>query len=223
MIVIYRISNNSNVRNRICSKEESLINFLSVFKCKVIVVADSCNKELIEFIKNFNITLIEINEKSNGKSFLYCLNLALNFNKDEFILFQEDDYLYCNDSYKIINEGLQISDYVTLYDHPDKYNECCNPFVKNNGEISKVLLTNSCHWKSTNSTTMTFACRVSTLIDDLDIIKNNIVEDQCLDFKMFTEIIQKGKLLISSIPAFCTHTETSVLSPFRNYDNNVYS
>lgn len=222
MVVLYRISNNSNIRERLCSKEESLSNFISVFKCRIIVIADNCNDDLIQYIKSLNLELIEINVKSNGKSFIYCLNLALKFDLDEVILFQEDDYLYHVQSEKIIGEGIQIADYVTLYDHPDKYHNLANPLINDSGEQTKVFLTNSCHWKKTNSTTMTFAAKVKTLIQDEHIIRSNIQYDLCLDYKMFLELLET-KTLISPIPSYSTHTEMTVLSPLRNYANNVYS
>jgi hypothetical protein len=212
MTAIYRISNNSNARHRICSKEESLSNFLSVFKCNVIVVADGCDKALLELIRTYNVTLLEINEKSNGKSFLYCLYLALRMDKEEIVLFQEDDYLYVNDSEKILKEGIAIADYVTLYDHPDKYL---------NKNQSTILLSESCHWRTIPSTTMTFACKVKTILEDKEIIKRHIVGDVCLDHDMFSELT-RTKTLVSPMPSYSTHTESIVLTPFRRYDNNVY-
>ena len=70
--------------------------------------------------------------------------------------------------------GVQIiADYVTLYDHPDKYMDHDkggpNPYISNGGEVTRLVKTDNSHWKLTNSTTMTFASKVNTLKQDRDI------------------------------------------------------
>ena len=110
------------------------------------------------------------------------------------------------------------ADYVTLYDHPDKYINGINPHVTDGGEETKVFLTDSCHWKFTNSTTMTFATTVKTLKDDIEIIRKWTLGTHPNDFEMFIELRNKGKSLVSPLPGYSTHGETAFLTPLINWE-----
>ena len=131
------------------------------------------------------------------------------------IYFVEDDYLHLPNSYKVLKEGLQRADYVSLYDHNDKYMDPSpNPYVEDGGEVTKVILTESTHWKLTNSTTMTFASTAKILREDRDIwVKWTSIDSHPRDFDAFIELRNKGRSLITPIPSYSTHTETSWLSP----------
>jgi hypothetical protein len=76
----------------------------------------------------------------------------------------EDDYIHCPESKRILLEGLWIADYVTLYDHPDKYlleKSGGNPFNDKNLQKTRVYMTKSTHWQET-TTIMRYACRIRT-------------------------------------------------------------
>jgi hypothetical protein len=123
----------------------------------------------------------------------------------------------------VIEEGLQLAHYSSGYDHPDKYINYAdggpNPFIEGGGELSRVLLTQSRHWKFTNSCCMTFASRVKTIKEDLDCYTTRCGGKDPGDFGIFCELIQKrGRRLVSCIPAVATHGENAWLSPFVNWD-----
>jgi hypothetical protein len=118
----------------------------------------------------------------------------------------------------ILKEGFDIgADYVSLYDHPDKYIDGANPFVESGGEITRVMLSKSCHWKLTNSTTMTFAAKVKTLKEDEEILRSFTNGTHPHDFQMFLALRDKGRSLITPIPGYATHGETQWLSPLTNW------
>ena len=125
---------------------------------------------------------------------------------DEIIYFLEDDYVHKQNSQKILEEGFELGmDYVTLYDHPDKYLnpiEGGNPYCDGRAEFTRVFLGQNSHWKITNSTTGTFAAKVKTLKEDASINK-------------------KGRRLVSSIPGYSTHCETRWLTPLTNWENEI--
>jgi copper homeostasis protein CutC len=63
-------------------------------------------------------------------------------------------------------------DYVTLYDHPDKYLnpiEGGNPYCEGRSEFTRVYFGSNSEFKLNNSSTMTFAAKVKTLKDDQTI------------------------------------------------------
>ena len=238
MYIFYRISDssqktidsNSKIVNKIkpsyINKKSCFLNFYKVFSCEdIYIIADNVSDETYEWLLKQILDdskIFRTNIGHGAGSFNVALSIALNLDDDSSVYFVEDDYLHLENSDKIIQEGLEIADYVTLYDHPDKYvntgdciNNCVgNPFIKDKSEITRVYLTKSIHWKLTNSTTMTFAAKVKTLKKDIDILRMFTCDSFPHDFQMFQELINKNqRKLISSIPGFCTHGETAYLSP----------
>ena len=117
--------------------------------------------------------------------------------------------------------GLDLgAEFVSLYDHPDKYlspDNGGNPFCKGGAEDTRVYLTESCHWKVTNSTTMTFAAEIKTLKENEEILRKHTSGTHPNDFQMFLELRKNYKLLITPIPGYATHGETAWLSPLTDW------
>jgi len=138
----------------------------------------------------------------------------------DIIYIAEDDYLHLPNPQKYLTEGLEVSDYATLYDSLDKYQVGANPYVRDGGEDTKVIITESTHWKYTNATTGTFACKINTLQQDYDVFSKNCNQSVCphpQDFKIFRELIeQRQRKLINSIPGRSAHIGRE-MSPFVNW------
>jgi hypothetical protein len=219
--VYYRISDKGKTIGKpaYINNKSCLENFCKTFKNDIDItfVADNCDESTIEWLETFGREIVRTS-LGNAASCLYTLDLALSRARDETqrVYFVEADYLHRPDSQKVLLEGLERFDYVTLYDHPDKYMlRSPNPFVKDGGEATKVYLTASTHWKETNSTTMTFAAKVSTLRKDRGIFAefcaNRNIPD---DFRCFTTLTKhKWRTLASPIPGHSTHGESMYLSP----------
>jgi hypothetical protein len=145
----------------------------------------------------------------------------LQWDDDEIVYFVENDYLHKQDSPNILQEGFILgASFVALYDHPDKYlspQNGGNPYCEGGAEDTRVYLTNSCHWKITNSTTMTFASKVSTLKRIEHILRKHTASTHPNDYQMFLELRNLNELLITSIPGYSTHGETAWLSPLTNW------
>jgi hypothetical protein len=158
---------------------------------------------------------------NGAQSFNRALDQALELDKDTIVYFLEDDYLHKKGSRKILVEGIRSeAHYVTLYDAPDKYinrDKGGNPYINGGGELTRVILTESVHWKLTNSTTMTFAARVQTLKADEEILRKYTDGSHPKDFEMFLELRKKGRALISPIPGYATHGETKWLTPLTDW------
>jgi hypothetical protein len=97
---------------------------------------------------------------------------------------------------------LQYFDYVTLYDHPDKYSlsTCAiNPYAKRNrfSESSEVVLGEHQVWRTSNSTTMTYAVTGKTLREDSDIWSMTKTAQRDFDFDIFC-ILTKQRTLLKS-------------------------
>jgi len=230
MKIYYRISNNSYKKNRLsnATKEHCLTNFLQEFdrpENVISIIADNVtDSELDKFIdsKCKNNIIRENTKLSNSKSFCHCLKRAcIESDDSENIYFAEDDYLYLPNAFDYLKEGLSISDYVTLYDHPDKYLNAFdggNPQIEDHGEITRVVITPSIHWKLTNSTTGTFGVRSKTIKQDQPIWEKYFSGSYGRDYEACCELIQlHGRSLISCIPGKATHSEVPWLSPLTNW------
>jgi hypothetical protein len=230
LVVFYRISdehqcNNKKTKPDYATKETCLLNFLKVFgKQSVFIVADCCSETTVEWIKSLGLECLRTEFKNGAKSFLYAVQVAIqSFPDGQRVYLVEHDYLHVQGAREVLLEGLEISDYVTLYSHPDKFKNAAdggNPLITDNSEETRVYLTNSCHWKLTNSTTMTFATTVGTLKEDLEVLTFYNSGAFPHDFIMFRYLIEnKKRKLISSLPGYSSHMETAYLSPLVDWES----
>jgi hypothetical protein len=252
LFVYYRISDKGRPKEKLPNgdKFSCLLNAIKEFKREnITVIADNCEPETVEFIKK-NSLEFEETHLGNSASFLYMIkNIIQKHRPEDVVYLLEDDYLHRPGSRDIILEGLDIADYVSLYDHPDKYllsSNGGNSFNYKELHATRLYSTKGTHWRETNSTTMTFACRVQTLKSDFNIWKKNTKTNIPDDFYAFLEITQnsffdvvlfflllrkrifiillknwfsrkKVKRLISPVPAMATHTEVKTLAPVINW------
>lgn len=224
MHIYYRISDNSNTGNRITDKTTCFKLFINEFGNEnLLIIGDNINSETYDLIKKYNH---EKTNLGNCGSFRYILDKALQLPDDEVILFQEDDYIYQSNCLNLIYEGLEMADYISLYDCPDKYLPTSKggnlQIGENVGELTRVFTTYSSHWKFTNSTTMTFASKVKTLKQDYDIwLKYTNHHGDPSDYPAFCELSNKGKKIATSIPGRCTHNEVFYLTPLVDWCNII--
>ena len=226
MKIIYRISDAgyNKVKPDYIDNEQCLKNATEVFKdAEWLVIADNVSEETDRMIQKY-VTKSNIFYASVGHgagTFNLALDTALKYDDNEVVYFIENDYLHKPESPKILEEGFSLgAPFVSLYDHPDKYLDPSrggNPYCEGGGEVTRVYLTDSCHWKVTNSTTMTFAAKVSTLKSTQDILRKHTSGTHPNDFQMFLELRQHNKLLITPLPGYSTHGETAWLTPLTNW------
>ncbi len=226
MRIIYRISDAgyNKVKPNYINNENCLANATKEFDDSIwSVIADNVSADTNNMIQKYvTRDCILYTEKGNGAAtFNLALDEALTYDDDEIIYFIENDYLHKPGSQKIIQEAFRLgSSFVSLYDHPDKYlppNKGGNPYCEGGAEDTRLYLTNSCHWKITNSTTMTFAAKVSTLKQVEPILRKWTSGTHPDDFQMFLELRKNNHLLITSVPGYSTHGETAWLSPLTNW------
>jgi len=223
MIAFYRYSDkgkNPQHFGHKFSKKDCWENFYKHFSsCRIIIVCDNCEKSSIDYFKSFDLEVLETN-LGNSYGGIYTYEYALNNFPHENYYFCEDDYIHNGDDLPhLIEEILKYTDYCSLYDHGDKYRNFTsipNPFLKGLGEFTELFRTNSSHWKLTNSTTMTFATKYSSLKEDLDIFKKYATINIPRDLEMFIELNNKGRSLATPIPSKSTHLSPNIddLAPF---------
>ena len=233
MKIIYRISEGGYPKEKpeYITKINCLKNALKHFKQEdFLLIMDNVSDNLkseIEKVYGGKAHLVQVGHGAG--TFNIALDHAigktgiLNVTDNEIIYFLEDDYLHKEGSQKIIEDGFELGmDYVTLYDHPDKYLnpiEGGNPYCEGRAEFTRVYLGNNSHFKLTNSSTMTFAAKVKTLKEDEGVMRSWTNGTHPHDFQMFQEINKKGRRLVSPLPGYSTHGETRWLTPLTNWEN----
>jgi hypothetical protein len=220
MYIIYRFSDATNVagsnptRPANFCKRKLLKNFFKIFNGHEIhIIADKASPTSLEWLSQF--PSVEVTNLGSGDAtFLYSLQKALSVCKpNDKAYFVEDDYIHLPGSPEYIESGLDIADYVTLYDHPDKYKNGYNPFIQHEGEVTLIRQTpDGMHWKYTNSTTETFAANISSLARDIDYFSEPLTHAKSLhaqgkspDFILWCNLLQSGAKLVSSIPGYASH------------------
>lgn len=165
-------------------------------------------KEGDHFIKD---QAIKIKEGTEAGSFLRMLEHVekLNLHPDTIVYFLEDDYLHRPGWVDILFEAFTTqTDYATLYDHRDKYT--IYPKLK-----SQIFITASTHWRTTPSTTNTYAMRFGTLKEHLPIHRRfSLKRKISADHDKFCALAKKGAMLISPLPGWATHADPENISPF---------
>ena len=226
MKVIYRISDAgyNKVKPDYIGNEQCLKNARRVFKnADWILIADNVSEETDKMIQKYvdKDCIIYASVGHGAGTFNMALDKALSYDDDEIIYFIENDYLHKENSADLLKEGFGLgADFVALYDHPDKYLDPSlggNPYCQGGAEDTRVYLTDSCHWKITNSTTMTFASKVKTLKEIESILRKWTNDKHPNDFQMFLELRQNNRLLITPLPGAATHGETRWLSPLTDW------
>jgi hypothetical protein len=228
MKIIYRISDAgyNKVKPNYIHNEACLKNFCNVFFdhiSDIHIIADNCSEQTLAMIEKY-IDPINIQKVSIGHgagTFNLALEIALTWRDDKVVYLVENDYLHRQQSPRIIEEGLSLgASFVSLYDHPDKYIDPAqggNPYCDGGAEDTRVYLTESCHWKITNSTTMTFATTVGTLKRTETVLRKWTDTHHPYDFQMFLELREQNELLVTPLPGYSTHGETAFLSPLTDW------
>lgn len=203
---------------------QNLVDTLGEKKVRITFFLDTFYQEKKRhfLLEQKTFPVIEIKEGTEAGSFLRMLEHVseASYDDETIIYFLEDDYLHRTGWANIIEEGLGLPgvDYLTLFDHRDKY------FLPVYQDLqSKIYHTESCHWRTTPSTTNTYAMRYKTLLKHLDVhhefSKNRKIT---ADHEKFCRLREMGAELISSLPGWATHAEPEFASPCFNWDQMFF-
>lgn len=218
-------SANKNNRPKYFSREGCFNNLLNTSdsNTELTVCFDGNLSECDHFLnKNIYKNKFNLFQKKGGNDGVSFLNMieyvnTLTFDDNDIIYFLEDDYFHNIGWTNILREGFEsiAVDYITLYDHNDKY---WYPMYEQ--LMSKVLCTKNAHWKSIPNTTNTYACLAKTFKRDYHIHKMycDLNKGYTRDFDKFNHLTNEGKPLISSIPGYSTHCEMEYMSPVIDWE-----
>ena len=220
-------SNSANKeRPAFFSREGCFNSFLNTMdeNCELNVCFDGVVSGSGHFLENEKykgkFKLYEKQGGSDAKSFLNLLDTAIasDFSDDDILYFVEDDYLHNIGWPKILIEGFKYIDvdYITLYDHNDKYF-----YEMYEDLVSKIGCTPSTHWRTIPNTTNTYACKGSTFRRDFNIhvLYCDTQKGLTRDFDKFAHLSRKGRTLINPMPGYSTHCEPKYMSPIVNWED----
>lgn len=156
----------------------------------------------------------------NSGSFRAAFNLVKDkdWDDDDIIYFAEDDYLYKENSLSLLIEGaknIKKADYFTLYDHPDRYSR-----TDDAKKTEYVFFSGTIHWRSVESTCISFGARVGAIKKNLWLFKIGTIRPIPKDRHIFRAVQGIGqyfflfpkRILISPIPSLCCHMENDLLA-----------
>lgn len=171
-----------------------------------------------DFMKNFDkkldINLVIFKGGGTVQSFEKTLEyiVSLNYGEKEWIYLLENDYLHNLDWIKKLDDlfasGVPF-DYVSLYDHQDKYEFTPRFHRSHQGLKSTLYVAKTHHWRTAPSTCGSFILSAKTLKEDL-----NIIRDGGMDHQFFDLLIRdKGRTLLTPVPGLSTHVMLDLMSP----------
>jgi hypothetical protein len=131
---------------------------------------------------------------------------------NDYVYLLENDYLHTADWVSCLADLLNSAipfDYVSLYDHGDKYPGTPG-FLRRYTELrSRIFVTASRHWRTAPSTCFSFIVRKKTFIADWPLL--NIGHADHVLFRVIREI--NKRILITPMPALSTHCMSAGISP----------
>ncbi|WP_294453625.1 hypothetical protein [uncultured Bacteroides sp.] len=219
----------NKMRPKWFTREKCLLNAIKQFpegKCDWIIIGNCITDSTYQWLQQVApfARIIRAEEKNAADSFRLAFNTICNLPDDRLVYMIEDDYVHRDGSLKALQEIFRSgeADYVTLYDHPDKYGYGAdNPYVIG-GEKTKVFLTESSHWKYSVSTTMTMAAFVHTFLRDKNVFMRWSSNGRLSDSPIFFELknFHNRKLLLP-IPSYSTHSQNPHVAKLIDWEKEI--
>lgn len=137
--------------------------------------------------------------------------------KRDYIYLLENDYLHTSGWVACLADLFWSStkfDYVSLYDHGDKYPNSPG-FLRRYSELrSRIFVTRSRHWRTAPSTCFSFLTRKDTFQKDWPLI--NIGHPDHVIFRVLREV--NKRVLITPVPGLSTHCMSAGISPVIDWE-----
>lgn len=210
------------------SHEKCLLNLLdsvsnSQFKSKVKITIfyngtrsefekDECSAILKSSEIDVRVRLIRANSALESALIMLREIKNIDINKNDILYILENDYIHAADwlthVFQIFNSNISF-DYISLYDHPDRY--------LNNSNYSKSTLftTSSRHWITAPSTCGTFLLKYETYLRDFDYLYT--YEPDHILFSRLTGKLKR--VLLTPVPGLSLHSMAEHLDTVQNFQD----
>jgi hypothetical protein len=229
IVFFYRLYQGDNAKGRpsFYSKSLAFASFLqgySILKCDKHLVLMLDGNELTSEYKRLAGSHLDdlyyLSGVGNCTAYLKLLDVIQMYRRYDYFYISEDDYLYTENAFvemlRALNSIANI-DYISLYDHPDRYNRHDNRSALKG---DRIYLSGDWHWRTVESTCMTFGGHVTSFCKDLPTHRSFTINysyphdrdiwHRSLRLSSYTF---KRKTLIAPIPSLATHMEQAYLAP----------
>lgn len=158
----------------------------------------SFRPELLRYQENIHYIYGHSAAESYVNATKYCYTLPI----QDWVYLVEDDYLHHPNWVNILLKMTYFNGYLTLYDHPDKYNKEMYPNLKS--ELFKI---NDLLVRTTPSTTDTFCVPVYMFREDYTVHYNfSDGVKYSRDHERFTYLTSnKNRKIYSPVPGYSVH------------------
>lgn len=225
--IFYRSTGGDNKKNRppYYSKMLCLRSFLGAFepvrgRAEITFVNDGpMPDDRLAIMERYG-KIVSFPGLGNSPSYRETLALAVALPPDSLVYFAEDDYLYMPQALEKLLaafDEIPAAEYVTLFDHMDRYTRSDD----SRRGYSRLYLAGGLHWRTVESTCMTFGARVRTLQSDAWIHRLGTVPKTPRDRTIWRctqgekEFFWKfpKRTLVGPIPSLATHMDPEGLAP----------
>lgn len=185
------------------------------------ILLDGCPSHWEDVVRSIagqeRVVVTELGGIGNRPSFLEQLEMVLTVQDDELVYFAEDDYLYRPEAISklLYVYAMEKADsFFTLYDHPDRY------FRDDDRDmVQRIKLAGAWHWRTVESTTMTFGASGGLIKATADIIRDHACEGR----QMWYPLLDEGYDLWGPVPSLATHVHEGMLAPCVDWDEIWHS
>ncbi len=132
----------------------------------------------------------------------------------DLVYLLENDYLHMpgwvDEVLALRSQGIEW-DYLTLYDHPDKYPNQCDHVdaARYHALPARLFASSRRHWRTTPSTCASYVLSRETFLRDHSVLRLGLYDLRL--FRLLTTF--KRRTLISPLPGMSTHCMAGLLSP----------
>jgi hypothetical protein len=169
----------------------------------------------------------------NSASYRLAVSMATRkaYGDDDLVFLAEDDYLYLPEAFPVLLASVQALPSVTYfspYDHVDRYRRTDDA----DRGLSRIVLAGGHHWRTAESTCMTYLARVGGLRRDSWIHRAGSRNISPRDRLIWRAVQRIGRFrilprrqggrrhrLVSALPALATHVEDGQLAPVIDWEN----
>jgi len=177
-------------------------------------------------------SIIEAPHKGNAILTLECVQRASNELEDSVVVIAEDDYLWLPPAVAGLYHALtQLpAHYATPYDHPVRYQPDYPLGVDYPHWYNTIHITTERHWRTQESTCMTFASTAKILREDMRYFEKyqNNGKGKPEDRELFREmqglgnyVSENPRILVGPIPSLATHLHLPWLAPVIDWEEEA--